>query len=192
MEHWFLPGVILTPRGDLALARNILVVTTGGEGRAADISWVENDAKHPSTLRIVVVSQSLGHVRLFATPWTVACQAPPSMGFSRQEYWNGCHFLLQGIFLTQGLNPGLPCCRQTLYCLSHQVIMCVCVLDVQLCPTVCNPTDCNLPGSSVHGILQARILGWVAIPFSPNLSQTHLFFSFCEISRLYLGNKSGI
>lgn len=56
MEHWFLPGVILTPRGDLALARNILVVTTGGEGRAADISWVENDAKHPSTLRIVVVS----------------------------------------------------------------------------------------------------------------------------------------
>ena len=29
------------------------------------------------------------------------------MGFSRQEYWNGCHFLLQGIFLTQGLNPGL-------------------------------------------------------------------------------------
>ena len=31
-----------------------------------------------------------------------------------------CHFLLQGIFLTQGLNPGLPHCRQTLYCLSHQ------------------------------------------------------------------------
>ena len=35
-------------------------------------------------------------------------QAPPSMGFSRQEYWSGCHFLLQGIFPTQGLNPGLP------------------------------------------------------------------------------------
>ena len=33
----------------------------------------------------------------------------------------GCHFLLQGIFLTQGSNPGLPHCRQTLYCLSHQV-----------------------------------------------------------------------
>ena len=32
----------------------------------------------------------------------------------------GCHFLLQGIFPTQGLNPGLPHCRQTLYCLSHQ------------------------------------------------------------------------
>ena len=43
------------------------------------------------------------HVQLFATLWTVARQAPPSMGFSRQEYW-GCHALLQGIFLTQGLN----------------------------------------------------------------------------------------
>ena len=47
-------------------------------------------------------------VRLFATPWTVAHQAPPSMGFSRQESGVGCHFLLQGIFPTQGSNPGLP------------------------------------------------------------------------------------
>ena len=42
------------------------------------------------------------------------------MGFSRQEYWSGTHSLLQGIFLTQGLNPGLLHCRQILYCLSHQ------------------------------------------------------------------------
>ena len=41
------------------------------------------------------------------------------MEFSRQEYWSGCHFLLQRIFLTQGLNPGLPHCRQTFYHLSH-------------------------------------------------------------------------
>jgi len=41
--------------------------------------------------------------QLFATLWTVTCQAPPSMGFSRREYWIGCHFL-QGIFWTQGLN----------------------------------------------------------------------------------------
>ena len=33
--------------------------------------------------------KSLSHVRLFATPWTAAYQAPPSMGFSRQEYWSG-------------------------------------------------------------------------------------------------------
>ena len=64
--------------------------------------------------------KSLSRVQLFATPWTVAYQAPPSMGLSRQEYWSGCHRLLQGIFPTQGLNPGLLHCRQTLYPLSHQ------------------------------------------------------------------------
>ena len=39
-------------------------------------------------------------------------------------------------------------------------------LFAKLCPTLCNPLDCSLPGSSVHGILQARILEWVAISFS--------------------------
>ena len=42
--------------------------------------------------------------------------------------------------------------------------MCVCV--AQLCPTLCDPMDCSPLGSSVPGILQARILGWVAISFS--------------------------
>ena len=37
----------------------------------------------------------------------------------------------------------------------------------QSCPTLWDPMDCSLPGSSVHGILQARILEWVAIPFFP-------------------------
>ena len=41
------------------------------------------------------------------TPWTVAHQAPLSLEFSSQEYWMGCHFLLQGIFLTQGSNLDL-------------------------------------------------------------------------------------
>ena len=36
----------------------------------------------------------------------------------------------------------------------------------QLCPTLCDPMDCSLPGSSVHGILQARVLDWVVIAFS--------------------------
>ena len=40
----------------------------------------------------------------------------------------------------------------------------------QLCPTLCNPMDYNLPGSSVHGTLRARILEWVAIPFSRGFS----------------------
>ena len=54
------------------------------------------------------------------TPQTVAHQAPLSMEFSGQEYWRGHCFLLQGIFLTQGLNLGLWHCRQILYCQSHQ------------------------------------------------------------------------
>ena len=40
----------------------------------------------------------------------------------------------------------------------------------QSCPTLCDPTNCSLPGSSVHGILQTRILEWVAIPFSREAS----------------------
>ena len=42
----------------------------------------------------------------------------------------------------------------------------MCVLVTQSCLTLCDPMDCSLPGSSVHGILQARVLEWVAIPFS--------------------------
>ena len=44
------------------------------------------------------------------------------------------------------------------------------VLVAQLCPTRCDPVDCSPPGSSVRGILQARILEWVAIPFSRGFS----------------------
>ena len=40
------------------------------------------------------------------------------------------------------------------------------MLVAQSCPTVLDPMDCSLPGSSVHGILQARTLEWVAIPFA--------------------------
>ena len=55
-----------------------------------------------------------------ATPWTVAYQASPSMGFSSKNIRVGCHFLLQETFPTRGLNPSLPHCRQTLHRLSHQ------------------------------------------------------------------------
>ena len=46
------------------------------------------------------------------------------------------------------------------------VIPCYCCLIGKLCLTLCDPMDCSLPGSSVHGILQARILEWAAISFS--------------------------
>ena len=62
-------------------------------------------------LKVNVKVMSLSHVRLLATPWTVAYQAPPSMGFSRQEYWSGLPFPSPEDFLTQGSNPGLPHCR---------------------------------------------------------------------------------
>ena len=41
----------------------------------------------------------------------------------------------------------------------------------QSCPTLCHPMDCSLPGTSIHGILQARLLEWVAIAFSRGSSQ---------------------
>ena len=54
-----------------------------------------------------------------------------------------------------------------LNCYTFVVILCVCpVKSFQSCPTLCKPMDCSSPGSSAHGILQARILEWVAIPFS--------------------------
>ena len=63
----------------------------------------------------------LSRVRLFATPWTVQ-----SIEFPRQEYTGvGRHYLLQGIFPSQGSNPHLPHCRWILYRLNHQQIYCV-------------------------------------------------------------------
>ena len=49
---------------------------------------------------------------------------------------------------------------------------CKCAKSLQLCPTLCDPMDCSLPGSSVHGILQARILEWVAVPSSRGPSRS--------------------
>ena len=64
--------------------------------------------------------KSLSGVRLFATPWTVAYRLLCSWNFPGNSPGVDCHFLLQGIFPTQGSNPGLPRCRQTLYCLSQK------------------------------------------------------------------------
>ena len=50
----------------------------------------------------------LSHVQHFSTPWTVAHQAPPSMGFSRQEYWSGLPFPFPGDLPNPGIEPGYP------------------------------------------------------------------------------------
>ena len=49
--------------------------------------------------------------------------------------------------------------------IEENYMACACVLVSQVCPTLCDPMDCSLPGSSVHGIFQARTLQWVAISF---------------------------
>ena len=80
-----------------------------------------------------------------ATPWTVANQAPLTLGFSRQEYWSGLHFLLQCMKVKR----------------ESEV--------AQSCPTLSGPMDWSLPGSTVHGIFQAKVLEWGAIAFSDSL-----------------------
>ena len=57
-------------------------------------------------MKVKVKSLSCG--QLFATPWTVAYQAPPSIGFSRQEYWSGLPFPSPGDLPNPGIEPGSP------------------------------------------------------------------------------------
>ena len=91
---------------------------------------------------LLLLLSHFSRVRLCATPWTAAHQAPPSLGFSKQEHWSGLHFLLQ--------------CMKVK---SESEV-------AQSCPTLSNPMNCSPPGSSIHGIFQARVLEWDAIAFS--------------------------
>ena len=114
------------------------------------------------------VSYSLG------TFGTVACQAPLSVGFPRQEYWSGCSFLLQEIFLNQGSNSHFLCLlhrRQILYSLSHWRS-----LNASLRGTMGFP---GLSGERIH--LQCRRCGfdlWVGkIPWRRARQSTLIFLS---------------
>ena len=66
-------------------------------------------------------------VQLFATPWTAAYQAPPSMGFSRQEYWSGMPLPSPVIILAAAAAAAAK--------------------SLQLCPTLCDPIDGSPPGT---------------------------------------------
>ena len=72
------------------------------------------------------------------------------------------------------LKPGVHACA----CVCMHVHVC---LFAQPC-LFCDPMDCGLPGSSVHGILQARILEWAAIPFSRDLADPRIRFFTAEPS----------
>ena len=90
----------------------------------------------------------------FVTPWTIAHQSPRSMGFPRQEYWNGLPFPSLGDLLNTGTKPmslHLLCCRQILYHWATKAASIQCCLLVckdccsvaKLCPTLCDPMDCS-------------------------------------------------
>ena len=91
---------------------------------------------------LLLLLSHFSRVWLCVTPQTAAHQAPPSLGFSRQEHWSG-----------------LPCLLQCMKVKSESEV-------AQSCLTLSNPMDCSLPGSSFHGIFQARVLEWFAIAFS--------------------------
>ena len=93
--------------------------------------------KTMTNLSLLLLSR-VSRVRLCVTPETAAHQDPPSLGFSRQEHWSGLPF------------PSL----------MHESESEV----AQLCPTLRYPMDCSLPGSSIHGIFQARVLEWLPFP----------------------------
>ena len=83
--------------------------------------------------------QSLSPVRLCATPWTATCQAPLSMGFSRQEYWSGLPFPPPGNLPDPGIktSPQSPALKGGFFTTSTTWK----VKGAQLCPTLCDPMD---------------------------------------------------
>ena len=107
-------------------------------------SWSGVPLPSPSNrlLLLLLLLSRFSRVRLCATPETAAHQAPPSLGFSRQEHWSGCCLLLQCMKVKR----------------ENEV--------AQSSPTLSDPVDCSPPGSSLHRILQARVLEWDATAFS--------------------------
>ena len=105
------------------------------------------------------------HVRLFATPWTVARQAPLSLGCSRQEYWSGLPCPPPGDLPNPGIEPVSlmsPALAGGFFTISTNWESQVFV--TQWCLTLCDPVDCSPPDSFVHGVLQERILPWLPFP----------------------------
>ena len=66
------------------------------------------ETKEETSAHGKVKVKSLSRVQLFATPWTIAHQAPPSMGFSRPEYWSGLPFPSPGDLPDPGIKPRSP------------------------------------------------------------------------------------
>ena len=108
-------------------------------------------------LLLLLLQSHFSRVRLCATPETGAHQAPPSLGFSRREHWSG-----------------LPFPSPVHESEKSEV--------AQSCPTLSDPMDCSLPGSSILGIFQARVLEWGATGKGPNRTLKMLRYSFHLLS----------
>ena len=102
------------------------------------------------------------------------CQAPLSMGFPRQEYWSELPLPLPEDLPDSGIESPSPGLTGRFFtteppgkpnCVNESEV-------TQLWPTLCDPMGCGPPGSSVHGIFQARILKWVAIFFLQGIFPT--------------------
>ena len=148
-----------------------------------------------STLPLIVCvcARWLSHVRLFEIPWITAHQVSLSVEFSMEissipgnNTGASCYFVLQGIFPTQGSNPPLlgllhwPVGSLPL-ALPGKPFPLIEGEVTQLCLTLCDLMDCSLPGSSIHGIFQARILDWVTISFSRRSSQPRFWTGVSHI-----------
>ena len=99
----------------------------------------------------------------FVTSWTVAHQAPLSTGLPRQEYWSGLPFPSLGDLSSSGIEPASVSFSAVAggFFTTNATACPVSAVKVKVtksCLTLCDPMDCGLPGSSVRGILQARIL----------------------------------
>ena len=137
--------------------------------QARTLEWVAIAFSNAWKWKVKV--KSLSRVWLLVTPWTAAYQAPPSMGFSRQEYWSGVEYIspfLPSFSLSSTpLSPFSFILIIMTYKTSEYILRGSGLRIVwALCPTLCNPVNCSPPDSSVHGVLQPRILEWVTIPFS--------------------------
>ena len=116
------------------------------------------------------VLSHFSRVQLFPTLWTAVCQAPLSMGFSRQEYWGGFPCPPPGDLHDPGIKPASltsPASAGELPLVPPAKSVCVYTYIYTYSP----------PGSSVQGILQARTPGWVAMPFSNIYNQITLLYT---------------
>ena len=95
------------------------------------------------------------------TPWTVACQAPLSKGFPRQEYWSGLLFPSSEDLPDPGLEPESLALAVWFFTTEPPAAKLL-----QSCLTLCEPVDGSPPGSPIPGIFEARVLEWGATAFS--------------------------